>query len=261
MSARPTSDGLRAVLVDDEPLARERMRALLADASAATGMRVDVVGEAETGRRAVPLIHEARPDVVFLDVQMPGLDGFDTLDLLARPRPHVVFVTAYDEHAVRAFEVHALDYLTKPVRAARLAATLGRLAALRRQPDPAQQAFEDARASEQEDAPLRRLALPAGRRLRVVELDEVRYFEAREKLVFAHVDGRDHPVDFTLQTLEKRLAADVFCRVHRAFLVNVAAVRELVPWVGETYQVRLEGGAEVPVSRRRLSAVRALLAG
>ena len=190
------------------------------------------MGEAENGRRAVPLIHEARPDVVFLDVQMPGLDGFDTLDLLAPPRPHVVFVTAYDEHAVRAFEVHALDYLTKPVRAARLAATLLRLADLQQRPDPAQQAFEADREREQEDAPLRRLALPAGRRLRVVELDEVAYFEAREKLVFAHVGGRDHPVDFTLQALEKRLDPDAFCRVHRAFLVNVGAVRELMPWVG-----------------------------
>ena len=252
---------LRAVLVDDEPLARERMRALLADAAAATGVQVEVIAEAENGRRAVPLVHETRPDVVFLDVQMPGLDGFDTLDLLAHPRPHVVFVTAYDEHAVRAFEVHALDYLTKPVRAARLAATLQRLAALHDRPDPAQRAFEAERGREQEEAPLRRLALPAGRRLRVVELDEVRYFEAREKMVFARVDGRDHPVEFTLHALEKRLDAEAFCRVHRAFLVNVGAVRELVPWVGETYQVRLEGGAEVPVSRRRLSALRALLAG
>ena len=255
------ADALRAVLVDDEPLARERLHALLQDAARETGVPVEVVGEAENGRRAVPLIHEAQPDVVFLDVQMPGLDGFDTLDLLAHPRPHVVFVTAYDEHAVRAFEVHALDYLTKPVRTARLAATLRRIAALRDQPDPAQRAFEDEREREQEAAPLRRLALPAGRRLRVVELGEVCYFEAREKMVFARVAGRDHPVDFTLQALEKRLAEESFCRVHRAFLVNVGAVRELVPWVGETYQVRLEGGAEVPVSRRRLSAVRALLSG
>lgn len=252
---------LRALLVDDEPLARDRMRTLLADASAATGVAVDIVGEAENGRRAVPLVHELAPDVVFLDVQMPGLDGFDTLDLLAHPRPHVVFVTAYDEHAVRAFEVHALDYLTKPVRAARLGETLRRLSALQDRPDPAQQAFESERAREQEDAPLRRLALPAGRRLRVVELGEVAYFEAREKLVFARVGDRDHPVDFTLQALEKRLDPEAFCRVHRAFLVNVRSVRELVPWVGETYQVRLDGGAEVPVSRRRLSAVRALLAG
>ncbi|MEO1480453.1 MAG: response regulator, partial [Bacteroidota bacterium] len=117
---------LRAVLVDDEPLARTRMRMLLAEAE----QEVEVIGEAGSGREAVPLIYETKPDVLFLDIQMPVLDGFDVLDLLAPPRPHVVFVTAYDEFALRAFEVHALDYLTKPVRAERLARSLSRVAAM-----------------------------------------------------------------------------------------------------------------------------------
>ncbi|MEM6783252.1 MAG: LytTR family transcriptional regulator DNA-binding domain-containing protein [Bacteroidota bacterium] len=246
---------LRAVLVDDEPLARTRMRMLLAEAAS----EVEVVGEAGSGREAVPLIHEAKPDVLFLDIQMPVLDGFDVLDLLAPPRPHVVFVTAYDEFALRAFEVHALDYLTKPVRAERLARSLARVAAMvaAGTPDAALDGFQATRAT----APLRRLTLRAGRSLRVAEVGEVLAFEARAKLVFARHAGRDYPVDFTIQELETRLPAERFVRVHRAVVVNVEAMRELVPWFSGTYRLRLKDGTELPVSRRRVRALKTRLGG
>ncbi|MEL6610888.1 MAG: LytTR family DNA-binding domain-containing protein [Bacteroidota bacterium] len=246
---------LRVVLVDDEPLARTRMRMLLAEAE----QDVEVIGEAGSGREAVPLIHEARPDVLFLDIQMPVLDGFDVLDLLAPPRPHVVFVTAYDEFALRAFEVHALDYLTKPVRAERLARSLSRVAAMvaAGTPDAALDGFQATRAR----APVHRLTLRAGRSLRVAEVAEVLAFEAREKLVFARHAGRDYPVDFTIQELETRLPAERFVRVHRAVIVNVEAMRELLPWFSGTYRLRLKDGTEVPVSRRRVRTLKARLGG
>ncbi len=246
---------MRVMIVDDEALARERLRALLAE----TEVPVDVVGEAASGKQALPLIHAERPDLVFLDVQMPVLDGFDVLDLIAPPRPHVVFVTAYDEYALRAFEVHALDYLTKPVNLERLRGSLQRIQGLVAQqaPDPALDAFTATRT----DVPLRRLTLHVGSRLRVVDPAEVQYFEARDKLVLAHT-GRSAPhVDFPLQQLEQRLDAAQFLRIHRAFLVNVTQIRELVPWFSGTYQLKLMDGRTLPLARRRVRAVKAFLKG
>ena len=251
---------LRAVVVDDEPLARERLVALLAEAAP----HVEVVGLAEGGRTAVPLIHETRPDVVFLDVEMPVIDGFDVVDLLAPPRPHVVFVTAHDDHALRAFEVHALDYVTKPVGRERLASAVARVTASPTGTGAANAGLDALRASP-ERRPLVRLAVHAGRRLRVVDPAEVDYFEARDKVVLARLHGRptsaDLPVDFALDALERRLDPDRFVRSHRAFLVNLDRVREVVPWFRGGYRLRLDTGAELPVSRRRVSGVKAVLMG
>ena len=253
---------VRAVLVDDEPLALERLSSLLAEVAP----DVEVVGTAGGGRDAVPLVHDVRPDVVFLDVAMPVLDGFDVVDLLAPPRPQVVFVTAYDDHAVRAFEVWALDYLTKPVSPERLAAAVARVRQSAERGGPGDSGSGDggldALRASRADAPLARLTVQVGRRLRVVDPDDVPYFEARDKLVYARVEGgAEHPVGFTLDELERRLDPARFVRAHRAFLVHAGHVRELVPWFGGAYRLRLAGGAEVPVSRRRLRAVKAALGG
>ncbi len=245
---------MRAVIVDDEPLARERLRGMLERAT----VHVDVVAEAGSGREAIPLIHSAAPDLVFLDIQMPGLDGFDVVDLLAPPRPHIVFVTAFDQFALKAFEVHALDYLTKPISLERLNGSLGRVAGLVAQhlPDDGLARLEAAR----KDTPLRRLPLQRGRHLRITEPDEIRYFEAREKLVFACLfDGSEYPTHFTLQTLEERLDEATFIRIHRAYLVHVKAIRELSPWFSGTFQLRLDDGSQLPVSRRRARAVKDVL--
>lgn len=248
---------MRAILVDDEPLARERLRSMLAEAS----VDIDIVGEAENGRRAVPLIHELKPDLVFLDIQMPGLDGFDVLDLLAPPRPHIIFVTAYDAYALRAFEVHALDYLTKPVTQERLETALRHFAnhmALHEASD----GIDALRAERAAAEPLKRLTLHAGRRLRIVEPAEVRYFEADEKVVFAHLAvGGKHITDFTLQELEDRLDPDGWMRIHRAYLINIEAIRELTPWFSGTYQLTLDDKTVLPVARRRARDVKTMLRG
>lgn len=240
---------MTSVLVDDEPLARERMRALLEEAD----WPVSIVGEAGSGSDAVPLIHETSPDVVFLDVQMPVLDGFDVVDLLAAPRPSIVFVTAYDEYALDAFDVHALDYLTKPVRLERLNNTLERVAATIDNTNQLD-TLDAARRTE----PLRRLTVHVGRKLRVVDLDRIRYIEAKDKLVFAHLPDTRYRTDFTLDTLEERLD-DRFVRTHRSVLVNLDAVFELVPWTSGTYRMRLDDGTELPVARRRVADVKQAL--
>jgi two-component system LytT family response regulator len=240
---------MRCVLVDDEAPARERLRDLLGQAS----IDVEVAGEAGSGKEAVPLIHETRPDVVFLDVQMPVIDGFEVVELLVPPRPHIVFVTAYDEHALRAFEVHALDYLTKPVRLERLDRTLAHLAGLAAPRDLS--ALGRLRAGGE----LQRLTLHGGGRLHVVPVGSVRFFEAEEKSVFAALKEGKLRTDFGLDELETRLDPQRFLRIHRSYIVNAAAVRELVPWFSGTWQVKLDDGTQLPVARRRVAAVKQLL--
>ena len=236
---------------------------------------VEVVGEASSGAEALEQTAALAPDVLFLDIEMPGLDGFDVVDLLdPADRPAVVFVTAFDAYAVRAFDVHAVDYLTKPVRPARLREALARLRDVSVQADAARQldaliagTSESAGKTEPDAAPLDRLTLQAGRHLWVVAADDVARVEAEAKLTVAHpfpgVTPGDRPglVDFTLDALEARLDPRRFVRVHRSVLVNVRAIRELVPWFSGTYRVRLSDGTDVPLARRRVAAVRALLGG
>ena len=245
---------MRCLLVDDEPLARERLQSLLSEADD----EIDVVAEAGGGQEAVSLIHEYEPDVVFLDVQMPVLDGFDVVDLLPEARPHVVFVTAYDEYAIQAFEVHALDYVTKPVRLDRLNKTLDRVRdAL---DEDTRENLDDLRASRQ-DQDLKRLPVHVGRRVRVVPLDEVRWIEADEGLVFAHTTDGRYRTDFTLSELGERLPTGRFVRTHRSTIVNLDSVYEWVPEPAGTGILRLEDGTEVKVARRRTADVKKALEG
>ena len=254
---------LRCLIADDEPLARARMALLLRESGA------EVVGEARNGAEALEQAAALRPDVLFLDIEMPGLDGFDVVDLLdPEDRPAVVFVTAFDAYAVRAFEVHAVDYLTKPVRPARLRSTLDRLASSTRRAEASERIDALLQPEAEPDAePLDRLTLQSGRRLWVVGARDIARFEAESKTTMAypfpgHTPG-DRPglVDFTLDALDARLDTRQFVRVHRSVLVNVDAVRELVPWFSGTYRVRLSDGSEVPLARRRVAAVRAVLGG
>ncbi len=251
---------MRCLLVDDEPLARERLQSLLKEAD----HNADVVAEAEGGKEAVSLIHDREPDVVFLDVQMPVLDGFDVVDLLpaeSSDRPHIVFVTAYDEYALQAFEVHALDYVTKPVRLDRLNKTLDRVQqALEDESTEDREKLDDLRDSRQDQA-LKRLTVHIGHRLRVVPLDEVRWIEADDGFVFAHTTEGRYRTDFALKELEERLPSDRFVRTHRSTMVNLDAVYEFVPEPAGTGLLHLEDGTEVKVARRRTSGVKDVLGG
>ncbi len=245
---------MRCLIVDDESLARERLRALLRDLD---NDYLTIVGEAESGQKAIPMMYELKPDVVFLDIHMPGLSGFEVIDLLAPPRPHIVFVTAYDEYALKAFEVHALDYLTKPVRLDRLERTIQRLTHLTstQHDDAALESLRTARAK----TPLTRLTLHAGDRLRVVNLHEIERMESEGKVVHVFVKGSQFRTDFTMDELDERLDNTLFVRIHRSHIVHVEAIRELIPWFSGTYCVKLADGTQLPVSRRRVSRLKALL--
>ena len=230
---------MRIVIVDDEPLARLGVRQLLA-----THLDVTVAGEAGDGHTAVTLLGELRPDVAFLDVQMPELGGFEVLRAIApEARPLVIFLTAYDTFAVQAFDAHAIDYLVKPVSQARFDAAVSR-------------ARERMRADEAIKRDERLIFGTGGVDL-VVAPDEITWIEADDYYAAVHALGRRHLVRESLTSLEARLDRARFVRVHRSAIVNLAHVREMrSSAVGEPAIV-LRDGSSLPISRRRRDGVAA----
>jgi two-component system, LytTR family, response regulator len=238
---------IRALIVDDEPPARERIRALLKDEP-----DIVVAGESDSGLTAVEAIRNLDPDLVFLDVQMPGLDGFGVLDALGAMPPALVFVTAYDAYAVRAFEVHALDYLLKPFDRDRFRATLERVrGALADRPrvdvSPAIAAPLD--EGETTPAPLRRLLAKRDGRLIVLKVAEVDWIESSANYAALHVGKEAFLVRETMQSLEGRLDPNQFLRIHRSTIVNLDRVQEIEPYFHGDYIVRLADGQRLTLSR------------
>jgi two-component system LytT family response regulator len=234
--------------VDDERLARDKLRRFLADTE---GLRV--VGEAGNGGEAVALISRERPDVVFLDVQMPGMDGFAVLgELPDEVLPAVVFVTAHDEYAIRAFEVEAIDYLLKPFDRARLARTLSRV---RRQlgRDSGELAEKVRRllaAGAGERRPLRRIAIRSGGRIQSIPVDEIHWFEAADNYLKIHTAKSVPLVRETLAELERRLDPDVFIRIHRSAIVRIESILAVESLFHGDYEAVLRSGDRLPVGRR-----------
>lgn len=264
---------IRAVVVDDEPAAREAVVTLLSREPT-----IEVAGIARDGRDAVSVIHRVRPDLLFLDVQMPDLDGFQVLEALGdRVPPGVVFVTAHDEHAVRAFEVHALDYLMKPFGAPRFRAAAARaierlraLDALTQErahaalgsatPPRAEEAGTIALAPESRrsaggpPAP-RRFGVRHGSRTTVVDVDSVDWLEACGDYVRLQCGEQSYLVSESLQNLERMLAPAEFTRIHRSTLVNLGRVLELHREPDGSGAVVLQGGVRLRVARGRWEAL------
>ncbi|MCR9131010.1 MAG: LytTR family transcriptional regulator DNA-binding domain-containing protein [bacterium] len=245
---------MKAFLVDDEHLARERMKSLLSHST----VSIEITGESGVASEAIELINASKPDVVFLDIQMPGLDGFDVVSMLEKPRPYIIFVTAYDEFAIKAFDVFALDYLTKPVRLERLNKSLERLKNVAEQKSLQNASIEKV-IEEQKQKPLHVLTGKKGRSIHILDINEVQYLEANEKLIYAYTDSAKFRIDGTLDQLEQRLTDGRFVRTHRSFLVNVTYVSELIPWFSGSYEIKLTSGKQLSVSRRRVKDVKAQL--
>jgi two-component system, LytTR family, response regulator len=240
---------LRTLLVDDEEPARERLRRLLAEVP-----DVDIVGEAEDGERAIDAVARLSPDVVFLDIQMPGCTGLEVAASLPSPRPHIVFCTAFDQYAVDAFELNAVDYLLKPVNRARLAQALERVRSGHR-PEGALEKATLAAA-----APARFLA-KLGSTYRVVAGREVLCFVSEDGLTKLQTAGQHYWMSPTLNELETRLDARQFFRISRAAIVNLDAVREVAPTAGGHGEVTLRDGSKYEVSRRRFKELTERLGG
>ncbi|PAP77316.1 LytR/AlgR family response regulator transcription factor [Rubrivirga marina] len=261
---------LRVLIVDDESPARSRLRRLL-DPFVEAG-RLGPVDEAADGVEAVETLSETDYDLAFLDVRMPELDGFGVIERIPPGRrPDVVFTTAYDEYAIQAFEANATDYLLKPINAERLEKAVSRVED-RRDEDP------DARLADLLDTldevvptpaadgpPIERFTVQGRDRLLVVEAAEVIAAEVHDGITSLYVvsEGKTaqrHIVSFTLDALESRLDPDLFMRVHRNALVNLSAIREMIPWFSGRYKLVLTTGHEVTASRARSRELRSRLA-
>jgi two-component system LytT family response regulator len=237
---------LRALIVDDEAVARRRLRRLLGECG------VVIVGACGDGASAVQSIAALTPDVVFLDVQMPELDGFDVVQGVgADAMPLTVFVTAYDEYALRAFDVHALDYLLKPVDAEHIARAVDRVrqsvAAFDRAGDRRLRALLDQFANERRY--VRRLPVPADGRLIIVRVEEIDWISTADNYVTLHVGRREILLRRSLAWLERELNPDEFVRVHRTTVVRVDRVREIVSESHGDCTARLADGTTLAVSR------------
>jgi two-component system LytT family response regulator len=239
---------IRTLVVDDEPLARERVMSLLQQET-----DVEIVGECSDGTQAVSAIQEQSPDLVFLDVQMPGCDGFEVIRNIGADRmPTVVFVTAYDEYALQAFEVHALDYLLKPFGKDRFQQTLRH----------AREALERRRAGDlgrrllalvhdvKPDAPrVERLVVKSGGRVFFLRTDEIDWIEAAGNYVRLHLGTESHLFRETMNRMESRLDTRRFARIHRSRIVNTERIKELQPWFNGDYVVILRDGQRLTLSR------------
>jgi two-component system LytT family response regulator len=237
---------IRALLVDDEELARRGLRVRLERASDMT-----VIGECANGGEAIAAIGRLAPDLVFLDVQMPEVTGFDVIDAIGPERvPHIIFVTAYDQYAVRAFEVHALDYLLKPIDDERLAQALRRAreAVAAGRDEGFGTRFNGAMASVNQGTGAR-LAIPSGDRVVVVRIAEVDWVEASGNYVSLHVGKKSWLLRETIAAMDQRLAAHGFARIHRSTLVNTERVAELRALANGEFAVLLRDGTELKLSR------------
>lgn len=240
---------IRTLLVDDEPLARAALRARLAGEA-----DIEIIGEAGGGAEAVALILAERPDLVLLDVQMPELDGIEVVRRIAGEHlPAVIFVSAHDRHALRAFEVHAVDYLLKPATGERLATALQRVRAalaLVERPDTAALAALIADAAEAPGAPLRRLLVKERHHALLLRDDEVAWIAAAGNYVEVHARGRSFLLRGTIAHLEGRLDPALFARIHRSTLVHRARVARIAPDPSGDFHVTLDTGETLRMSRR-----------
>jgi two-component system LytT family response regulator len=235
---------LTAIIVDDEQLARERVRTLLASAGG-----VKLLAECDGGRAAVEAIETNRPDLVFLDVQMPDLNGFEVLEAVGAERlPGVVFVTAYDEYALRAFEVHALDYLLKPIDPGRFAAALHHAVDALRGPATDRRLRDLLDALGEREQQLDRLVVRSQGKIFFLKPAEIDWIEADGKYAQLHVGRESHVVRYPLKRLAVRLKEHGFVRVHRSAIVNADRIKELQPWFHGEYVVILRDGTKLTSS-------------
>lgn len=249
---------IRVCIVDDEPLARERIRSLLEQEH-----DVEVAGEAGDGASAIGLIRRERPDLLFLDVQMPGTDGFGVLRALGSDvSPVIVFVTAYDHYALQAFDVHALDYLLKPFNSRRFRKAMQRARAelsRERPPEMTQHLLsliENLRSGRQSAD---RIVLKSAGRVSFLKVDEVDWVEAEGNYVRLHVGAQSHLLRETMKSIESRLDPDRFIRIHRSTIVNADRIKELHPLFHGEFAVILHDGTRLAASRGPDNKLRRLL--
>jgi len=244
---------IRAIIVDDEELARASLKLSLQKFR-----QISVINECSNGFEAVKSIKEFKPDVVFLDIQMPKLNGFDVVELLADEAPQIIFVTAFDEYAIKAFDANALDYLLKPVNPDRLKIAIKRLEekiSIEAKPD-----FKNAvKEIVQKNLPLQRILIKENTKVHVIPVNEIIYFEAQDDYVLIQTLDKSYLKNERLANLEAELDPQVFIRIHRSFLVNIDYINRIESYSKDSKLVKLKTGFEIPVSRSGYGKLKQIL--
>jgi len=239
---------IRTMVVDDEPVARERMVGLLSQEK-----DIELVGECADGQQAISAIQHQHPDLVFLDVQMPAMNGFEVIDAVGPERmPLVIFVTAYDQHALRAFQVRALDYVLKPFDRERFQEALQRARAqIQRDEtgDLGRRLLALVKDLRRDQPKTDRLVVKSGGRLFFLRADEIDWIEAAGNYVRLHVGTTSHLLRETMNAIEGRLDPEKFFRIHRSRIVNMERIQEMQPWLNGEYAVVLRTGTRLTLSR------------
>jgi len=243
---------IRAVIVDDEDLARAVAREFLS-----AHADIEVVAECSNGFECVKTVQELKPDLLLLDIQMPKLDGFEALELLDAERLAVVFLTAYDQYAMRAFEIHAVDYLLKPFSKQRFDAAIERARARLGQSPP--RAADLAAAARGPGQFLERIVVQDGARVHVVAADKLDWVEAQDDYVSLHSQGREYLKQQTISSLEERLDPSRFLRIHRSVIVNLERVARIEPYTKDSRLAILANGTKLPVSRAGYARLKEML--
>ena len=246
---------IRAVIVEDEELARQVLREMLQSHT-----EIEIIGECANGFEAVKMVPELKPDLLFLDVQMPKLDGFEVLELIG-DEAAIIFVTAYDEHALRAFDVHAVDYLLKPFSAQRLESALERaVRRIERKPQNQQSGAAEIAASARPPGHYaERVVVKDGARVQIISVEKLDYVEAQDDYVSLASQGKKHLKQQTISSLEASLNPTSFLRIHRSYIVNLERVTKLEPYGKDSHIVTLSDGTRLPVSRSGYGRLRAFL--
>ena len=248
---------IRSLIVDDEDLARQVIREMLKPHP-----EIEIIGECSNGFEAVRMVTESNPDLIFLDIQMPKLDGLEVLELIGAD-VCVIFVTAYDEHALRAFEVHAVDYLLKPFRAERFQAALQRAKQRMGEKNPLPQhplSPADLKAATREPGQYaERIVVKDGTRVQIIPVSKLDYVEAQDDYIALTSQGKKHLKQQAISSIEASLDPKNFIRIHRSYLVNLERVTRLEPYGKDSHIAILNDGARLPVSRAGYARLKALL--
>ena len=236
---------IKAIIIDDERLARSRLIRLLKKYD-----NIDVIGEAEDGGEAVELINRIHPDVIFLDIKMPVLSGFEMLERLDKSEsPYVIFTTAYDNYALRAFEENTIDYLLKPVSEKKLERAVSKLKTLMETGQSLSLNFEKfIHDLKKQDALIRRFSVTVGDKILIIPEEKIQFIKAEDKYTFIHTDDKEYVIPFTLKELEIKLDPEKFIRVHRAFIVNLGQIASINRWFGGRLLLKMKNQQEITVS-------------
>jgi len=245
---------LNAIIVDDEPFARETLKAALENFP-----DIEILAECVNGFEAVQAVQKHQPQLLFLDIQMPKLDGLDVVELLGKDAPFVIFVTSYDEYALKAFEAEALDYILKPVKAERLAKTIQRVRERMRaqQVQPMEQLIDKHRDSM---GPLDRVLIRNGYDVVIIPAQEIVYFEAEDDYVKVYTaEGKSFLKSERMSKLEKMLDPRNFCRIHRSFILNIEYIKKIEPYTKDNKVAILKTGQRLSISRSGYTRLMELL--